>query len=78
MGNAHEGQVTTGAHAAERLIEGRLVAHRLDDAVGTQAVGQFLDARDALFAALFDDVGRSGLAGQRLAVRVARRSSIAA
>lgn len=52
MRNAHEGQVTTGTHAAERLIERRLVAHRLDDAVGTQAVGQFLDACDALLAAL--------------------------
>ena len=40
------------AHAAQSLVEGRLVAHRLDNAVGAQAVGQFLDAGDALLAAL--------------------------
>ena len=62
--NAHEGQVTTGTHAAESLIEGCLIADRLNDAVGAQAVGQFLDAGDALLAALFDDVGRTELAGQ--------------
>ncbi|VYS92614.1 Uncharacterised protein [Schaalia odontolytica] len=48
--------MSSGAHAAERLIERRFVAHRLDDAVGAQAVGQFFDAGDALLAALFDNV----------------------
>ena len=35
--NPHERQVTAGAHAAERLVESYLVAHRFDDAVGPQA-----------------------------------------
>ena len=62
--------MATGAHAAQSLVEGDLVAHRLDDAVGAQAVGHFLDARDAFFAALFDDVGRAKCAGQCLSIRV--------
>ena len=52
MRNPHERQVTAGAHAAERLVESHLVAHRFDDAVGPQAAGQFLDACNALLAAL--------------------------
>ena len=34
MRHAHKRQVAAGAHAAERLVESRLVAHRFDDAVG--------------------------------------------
>ena len=62
--------MATGAHAAQSLVEGDLVTHRLDDAVGAQAVGHFLDARDAFFTALFDNVSCTELAGQCLSIRV--------
>ena len=72
MGNAHEGQVPTGAHTAQRLVERRLIADGLHDAVGPQAAGQCLHAGDAFLTAFLHDVGRTELAGQRLSVRVAR------
>ena len=72
VGNAHEGQVPTGAHAAQRLVERCFVADGLHDAIGPQAAGQRLDACNAFLAALLHDVGRTELAGQCLSVRVAR------
>ncbi len=70
VGDADEADVAAGAGGVDGLHHGLLGADGLDDRVGAEAAGELLDLRDALLAALLDDVGGAELAGQRLAVRV--------
>ena len=57
--------------AQDRLRHRLLRAHAFQHRVGADAVGQLLDAGDALFAALRHDVGRAELEGEVLAALVA-------
>ncbi len=54
----------------ERLVHGVLRAHRLDDAVRAEPVGQLADPLHALVAPLRDDLRRAERARELLARRV--------
>ena len=59
-----------GADDAERLLVGGHVADALEHGVGAVAAGELADLRDALLAALGDDVGGAELPAQVGAVLV--------
>ena len=69
--DADEADMTAGACRADGLVHGILRADRLDHTVRTEAVGEFLDATDAVFSAFLDDVGRPESTGERLPVGMA-------
>ena len=66
MADADVPDVAAGARGADRLQHRLLGADRLDDRVAP-SLGQLLDPRHALVAALGDDVGGAEFAGQLLA-----------
>ena len=67
MGDADVADVPAGAGGADRLHHRLLRPDRLDHRVRAEPVGEFLDLRHAVVAALLDDVGRAELAGKLLA-----------
>src|SRR5829696_9048265 len=71
VGDTDEAHVTARPGGVDRLHHGLLGADGLDDRVGAEPAGEFLDPGDAVVAALGDDVGCTEFAGQRLAVGVA-------
>ena len=69
--DADVAQVPAAAGGADGLHERLLGADRLDDRVRAEPAGQLLDLRDALVAALLDDVGGAVEAGELLPLGVA-------
>ena len=71
VGDADEADVAAGPAGADGLEHRFLGADGFDDRVGAEAVGEVLDPRDAVVAALGDDVGGAEVEGELLAVLVA-------
>lgn len=69
--DADETDVAAGSGGTQRLEHGLLGADALQDGVGADATGEFLDAGDAFVAAFGDDVGGAELGRELLPRRVA-------
>jgi hypothetical protein len=69
--DADEAHVPAGAGGVDRLHGRLLGAHGLDHGVRSEPIRELLDPRDAVVAALLDDVGRAVEAGQLLSFGVA-------
>ena len=68
VGDADVADVAAGPGGADGLHHRLLGADGLDDGVRAEAVGEVLDAGDALVAAFLDDVGGAELEGELLPV----------
>src|SRR5438270_9672703 len=62
--------ITARARGINRLHHGFLRSYAFQHRVGTDALGQILDARNTLIASLSHDVGSTELTGELLARRV--------